>query len=375
MREIKVGLIGYGFMGKTHIFGYQTIPVYYEPDFKIKLVGICNRTLAKAQKAKELYGFDFATDNEDDIFGNKDIDVINICTPNSYHKNQILKALDSKKHIYCEKPVVACSDEAASILNHPNLEKVTTHTVFHNRFFANVLRAKQIIEEGRLGKILTFRGQFLLPSNVKSTTPANWRHTAVESGGGALYDVGSHICDMVYYMLGGFDKVYGKTQIPYATRPDGKGGLFACELDEAAYIIATLKNGAIGTIEASKLATGSATDMKLEVNGEKGALIIDFMQPNWLYFYDNTLPDEKLGGYKGFTRIECIQNYDIPVPFPPGKHPIGWIRAHVHSLYSFLDNMVNNRQSCPSLKDGLYVQSVLDNVYKSAAQNKEIKIV
>lgn len=374
MKEIRVGLIGCGFMGKTHIYGYKTIPVYYEPDFKIKLVSVCNRSIEKAQHAKELYGFDFATTREDDLFNNKDIDVIDICTPNEYHKDQIIKALNAKKHIYCEKPVVANPAHAAEVLKHPNLEKVTTQAVFHNRFFANVLRAKQIIEEGRLGKILTFRGQFLLPSYAKSTTPASWRHTKEESGGGVLYDVGSHISDMVYYMLGDFAKVYGKTHMPYKTRPDGKGGVFNCQLDEAAYIIATLKNGAVGTIEASKLASGAATDMKLEINGEKGALIINFMEPNWLYFYDNTLPDEKLGGYKGYTRIECIQNYDTPVMFPPGKHPIGWIRAHVHSLYTFLQNVQAGKQSAPSIKDGLYVQHVLDSVYKSAELNREVDI-
>lgn len=374
MKEIKVGIIGCGFMGKTHIFGYKTIPVYYEPDFKITLVGICNRTIEKAQKAKELYGFEFATDREEDLFARKDIDIIDICTPNSYHKDEILKALDCGKNIYCEKPVVSCANDAETILNHPNLNKVTTQVAFHNRFFANVLRAKQIIDEGRLGKILAFRGHFLLPSNVKSTTPASWRHTTKESGGGALYDVGSHISDMVYFLLGEFSKVYGKTQIPYATRPDGKGGIFNCELDEAAYIIATLTNGAMGILEASKLSSGSATDMKLEINGEKGALIIDFMQPNWLYFYDNTLPDEKLGGYKGYTRIECIQNYDVATPFPPGKHPIGWIRAHVHSLYNFLEGVNKGEQVKPSLKDGLYIQRVLDTVYKSAELNKELDI-
>ena len=179
---------------------------------------------------------------------------------------------------------------------------------------------------------------------------------------------------MVYYLLGDFAKVYGKTLMPYQTRPDGKGGIFNCELDEAAFIIATLKNGATGSIEASKLASGAATDMKIEINGEKGALIINFMEPNWLYFYDNTLPDEKLGGYKGYTRIECIQNYDTPVMFPPGKHPIGWIRAHVHSLYTFLQNVQAGKQSSPSLTDGLYIQHVLDSVYKSAELNREVDI-
>jgi predicted dehydrogenase len=375
MKEIKVGVLGAGFMGKTHIFGYRAIPVYYEPEYKIKLVGICNRTLAKAQKAKELYDFEFATDREDDLFSRADIDVIDICTPDAYHKGQIIKALDAGKHVYCEKPLISCGQGAQEILKHPSLEKVTTQTVFHNRFFASVLRAKQIIEEGRLGQILAFRGQFLLSSNAKSDSVAGWRHNARESlGNGVLHDVGSHISDMVYYLLGDFSKVYAKTQAPYATRPDGKGGCVPCRIDDAVYMIATLKNGAVGTIEASKLVPGATTNMRLEINGEKGSLIIDLVEPNWLYFYDNTLPDQKLGGYKGFTRIECIQNYDTAVTFPPGKHPIGWIRAHVHSLYSFLEGVTQGKQVSPSLKDGLYIQNLLDTAFKSALENKEMPV-
>ncbi|MDR0645438.1 MAG: Gfo/Idh/MocA family oxidoreductase [Elusimicrobiota bacterium] len=375
MREIKVGVIGAGFMGKTHIFGYKTIPLYYEPKYKIKLEGICSKTLQNAQKAKDLYDFNFATDNEDDIFSNKNIDVINICTPDAFHRAQILKSLDAGKHIYCEKPLISCGQSAAEILGHSNLNKVTTRAVFHNRFFANVIRAKQIIDEGRLGKILAFRGQFLLCSNAKSTTPAGWRNDSSKSAGnGVLHGVGSHISDMIYYLLGDFAKVYAKIQMPYPIRPDGEGGTVQCITDEAAYIIATLKNGAMGTIEATKLATGAATNMKLEINGEKGALIIDLVQPNWLFFYDNTLPDEKLGGYKGYTRIECIQNYDTQLTFPPGKHPIGWIRAHVHSLYDFIEGVAAGKQVAPSIKDGLYIQHVLDTAMQSARQNKELEI-
>ncbi|MDR0735007.1 MAG: Gfo/Idh/MocA family oxidoreductase [Elusimicrobiota bacterium] len=375
MKEIRVGVLGTGFMGKTHIFGYRSIPVYYEPDYKIKLTGVFSKTFANAQKAKELYDFEFATDNEDDIFARKDIDIINICTPDAFHRGQILKALDAGKNIYCEKPLISAVQSSAEILNHPNLKKVTTQTVFHNRFFASVLRAKQIIEEGRLGKILAFRGQFLLASNAKSALQAGWRNDSEKSGGnGALYDIGSHICDMIYYLLGGFSKIYCKTMTPYKQRPDGKGGAVPYTIDDGAAMIATLENGAVGTVEATKLATGAATNMMLEINGEDGALIIDLTQPNWLYFYDNALPDAKLGGYKGYTRIECIQNYDTPVMFPPGKHPVGWIRAHIHSLYNFVESVNTGAQTNPSLADGLYIQSVLDRALKSSKENREIEI-
>lgn len=371
MKEIKVGLIGTGFMGNVHAFCYKTIPLYYKPDFKITLCGVASGNFENALSVKERYSFEFAAKKEDELFARKDIDVINICTPNALHKSQILKALDAGKHIYCEKPVAASAAEAGEILAHPNINKVAAQTVFHNRFFASTLRAKQIIDSGRLGQILAFRGRFLSPSNVNPLKPVEWRMRSESAGGGVLYDLGSHIFDMTYFLLGKFKSVYGRTQIPYKTRPDGNGGTVNCELDEAAYCVVEMQNGALGTIEAGKLSAGADADLKIEINGTKGSLILDLSEPDFLYFYNNTLPGAKDGGLKGFQKIECPY-YDVPTHFPKGKHPLGWVRAHAHSLYCFLDAVNQGKQTAPSLADGLYVQSVLDAVYQSSTLGRPV---
>ena len=117
MKEYGVGVIGYGFMGKTHCYGYQTLPFYY-PDmpFKIKLVGVCNTTLSKAEKAKDLLGFSYATSNADDIFNDPNIQIVNICTPNVYHKDMVIKAIKAGKHVYCDKPFVMNYAEAEEVI-------------------------------------------------------------------------------------------------------------------------------------------------------------------------------------------------------------------------------------------------------------------
>lgn len=375
MKEIKVAILGFGFMGKTHLYGYQTIPLYYEPDFKIKLAAVCNRTLSKAQAAQERYGFEMATDNEDEVFARKDIDVINICTPNIYHKEQILKALNAAKHVYCEKPVACGEESAQEILNHPNLEKVTTQTVFHNRFYPCTQRAKQLIEEGRIGRVFSFRARMIMPSHIDPARPLRWRNTRAESYGGVLYDLGSHVVDLVTWLLGPISTVYAKNQIAFPTRPGPDGTPVNIELDDASYAIATLQNGGVGTLEMSKLSTGKNTEFALEIHGEKGALKFDLMDPNWLDYYDNTQPGSPHGGLRGYTRIETIQKYDLPGgDFPPPRHPVGWIRGHVDCLYHFWDCVANSRPADPSLKVGLAVQNVLDKMYESVASNKEIKL-
>ncbi|MGB2578575.1 putative dehydrogenase [Elusimicrobium simillimum] len=374
MKEIKVAVLGCGFMGKAHIYGYQTIPLYYDPDFKIKLVGVYNRTLAKAQHFKDLYNFEFATDNEDDIFSRADIDVINICTPNTLHKQEIIKALNSKKHVYCEKPAVSSYADMQEVLGHPNLEKVTTQTVFHNRFYPAVKRAKELIENGVLGQVLSFRGNMLHDSNSLSAKAASWRNSG-GGNGGVVYDLGSHICDMIYYLLGDFDSVVTKNQIAYPTRPGSDGAPVKIDAEDASYSLVKLKNGAYGTIEVTKIATGKPGNPKLEIHGEKGAIIIDLINPNFVQCYDNTAPKGPHGGMAGFTQIQTIQHYEEDgSTFPPGNHTLGFLRAHADCLYSFLSCVSRGKQASPSLKDSLYVQSVLEAMYKSARSGAEERV-
>ena len=137
--------------------------------------------------------------------------------------------------------------------------------------------------------------------------------------------------------------------------------------DEAFYMLAKLKSGACGTISASKVAVGANDDISLEISGEKGALRFSLMDPNWLYFYDNTLPEQPLGGSRGYTRVECVGRYPEPGgSFPSPKASSSWLRGHVGSMYHFLDSVYHNVQDAPDFRDGAYVQSVMAAAYRSA---------
>lgn len=368
MQTVNAAIIGFGFMGKTHLYGYKTIPLFYQPSFNINLSAVYTRDLAKARQARERYGFGFAAASLDEVLADKEINVIDICTPNASHAEIILKALDAGKNIYCEKPVSSNPQETQKILAHPNLHKVITQTVFNNRFYPCTRLAKNLTEEGRLGKLLSFRARMIMPSNADPAKPLRWRNTKKEAGGGVLYDLGAHVMDMLTWLAGPVEKVYTKNQIAYATRPGADGKPVPVDTDDASYSVVTLANGAVGTAEMSKLAIGMNTDFQLELHGDKGALKLDFMDPNWLYFYDNTAP------LKGFTKIETVQNYGEAEDFPPGRHPMGWIRGHADSLYRFLSCVARGVPASPSLEDGLKVQQVLDAMYASAQTGKEINL-
>ena len=167
MKEIGVGIIGFGFMGKTHTLGYLTLPLFYPNlPFRVKLVGVCNRTRSVAERAKADLSFEFATDSLDDIFARDDIDVVNICTPNVNHREAILKAIDAGKHFYCDKPLTASYDEAKEVLERLKGKDLINQVALHYRFYPATLRAKQIVEEGRLGRIISFRACYLHSGSV-----------------------------------------------------------------------------------------------------------------------------------------------------------------------------------------------------------------
>jgi len=376
MREFKIGIVGFGFMGKMHTYGYKTIPLYYSNlPFKIKLVGICDAVLSTAVSAKETLGFEYATDNPDEIFNNPEIDIIDICTPNLYHKEGILKALKAGKHIYCDKPLATSYEDAKEIANLADSSNVITQMALQYRSYPVTMRAKEMIEEGKLGKILSFRANYLHSGSVDPNKPIGWKQDKKFGGGGVLFDLGSHVIDLMYYLLGEYSSVIADTEVIYKQRPDRTGKMVDIEADDAAFLIAKMKNGSTGTIEASKISTGVNDEMRFEIHGDKGALRANLMDPNWLEFYDNTVPDEPLGGVKGYTKIECVQRFRKPGgDFPSSKFAIGWTRAHVHSLYHFLDCVYENKKASPSFAEAAYVQYVMEKAYESDDLNQWVKI-
>lgn len=371
MDELRVGIIGFGFMGKTHTYGYKTIPLYYSNlPFKIKLVGVCDSILDVAQKAKETLDFEFATDKPEDILNCKDIDIVDICTPNIYHKDAVLKAIHAGKNVYCDKPLATSFDETKELIDILDKYDVITQMALQYRFFPATMRARELIQEGKIGKVMSFRACYLHSGSVDPKKPIGWKQDKKFGGGGVLFDLGSHVLDIMYYLLGEYSAVFAKTEIIYPQRPDKSGNLVNIEADDLAFMLIKMKNGGTGAIEASKVATGVNDELRFEIHGDNGAIRFNLMDPNWLDYYDNTLPEAPLGGSKGFTRIECIQRFKKPGgDFPSSKFSIGWIRSHVHSLYNFLSCVYEKKQASPSFKEGAYIQYVMEKAYESDAKN------
>ena len=194
-------------------------------------------------------------------------------------------------------------------------------------------------------------------------------------GGGVLFDLGSHAVDLIYHLCGEFASVTGKAQIAYPTRTGMDGKEWTTNADEAFYMIASLKNGALGTVEVSKISLGANDELSFEIRGERGSLRFNLMDINYLEFYSADRCDGSCGGERGYTKIECVNRYAAPGGVFPGiKAPIGWLRGHVGSMYAFCDSVINKKPTSPSFDEGAYVQKVLECAYKSSEENKTVDI-
>ncbi|MBO7149153.1 MAG: Gfo/Idh/MocA family oxidoreductase [Clostridia bacterium] len=374
---MKIGLLGFGSMGRTHTWAVENIRFYYKkPPFEAKIAGVYTRTFETAKNACEQFGFDFAAKSEDELIYNDDIDIIDICTPNISHYETLKKAINAGKHIYCEKPLCVSAAQADEVCELAYKKGVVGKIVFNNRYLAPILRAKELIDEGRLGRILSFRCAYLHSSATDINKNAGWKQNRDICGGGVLFDLGSHAIDLVYYLCGRFKEVNGRSQIAFESRRGIDGSDWKTNADEAFYMTAELECGAIGTIEASKVAVGTNDDLTLEIYGTDGSLRFSLMEPNFLNFYDNRHENRPLGGEKGFTRIECVGRYPDPAGIFPGiKAPAGWLRGHLGSMYAFLDAVHRNDTDVhPNFYDASHIQHVMEAGYESDKARRSVII-
>ncbi len=374
---MNIGLLGFGSMGRTHSWAVENIKFYYKDvPFDAKIKGVYTRTPETREMAAKTFGFDIAAASEDELIYNDHIDIIDVCTPNISHYETLKKAINAGKHIYCEKPLCVNSAQAYEIAELADKRGVVGKIVFNNRYMSAMLAAKKLVDDGKLGRILSFRCTYLHSSCTDLNKAAGWKQNRDICGGGVLFDLGSHAIDLVYHICGKFKEVNGRAQVAFPTRPGMDGKLWQTNADEAFYMIAELECGAVGTIEASKIAVGANDDLTLEVYGTNGSIRYNLMDPNYLYFYDNTKPGGDFGGERGFTKIECVSRYAAPAGIFPGiKAPTGWLRGHLGSMYDFLDAVYrNDRQSHPNFDDASHVQRVMEAGYESSVSGCFVKV-
>ncbi len=371
MKTYKVGMLGFGFIGKVHAYGHMNIPLYYDQqEFKSQITHICTSRKETAEKGCLQVGAANAVTDYREITENPEIDIVDICTPNNLHFDALMSAIKHNKHIYCDKPLTATYDEAMQIKEALKDYKGISQMTLQNRFFPITLRAKQLIEEGKIGDILEFRGSYLHSGSSDPNAPLKWKLSGA-AGGGVVADLGSHILDLMHHLLGDFAELSAVTRIAYPERPsaDDPSKMVKVDAEDNMQVTVRLPSGAYGVISASKIATGVEDEIGFEIYGSKGAIRMVPMDLHRLYYYDCSAPSKPIGGERGWVAIDCGQRYDKPAGFPTPKAVIGWMRGHMHCLYNFLNSVHTGVANGPTLEQGIYIQYLLEKV-KESAQNR-----
>jgi len=364
-RTFGVGIIGFGFMGRTHPYGYVNLPLFYDPvPCKTRLIGVATSRPETAEAAQRALGFDVATTDWRELIARPDIDIIHICTPNKLHAEQVLAALAAGKHVYCDKPLCTSRAEADQIARALPAADVTHQMVLHNRFFPATMRARQLVDDGFIGDVLSFRSAYLHAGSVDPNAPLRWKLDVELGGGGVILDLGSHILDLVQHLVGPLKVTDCTTYVAFPERPSAKspGEKVKVTAEDTAVMTVRASNGAPGQIEATKLATGAVDELRFEIHGTRGAMRFNLMEPSFLWVYDQTQPAAE----RGWRALETVQSYPPPAVFPPWKVGIGWLRAHVACLHSFLAAVAEGRPAQPGLEVGVQLQHLMADAYDLA---------
>ncbi len=375
MKTYTIGIIGAGFMGRTHAFGWSSLPFFYKDlPYRCVLKAVATSKPESAEAARAELGFEKAYADALALITDPEVDLIDIASPNSAHLAAILAAAAGGKPVYCDKPLTGDLQQALLIEQVvPDLARAGQMTLQY-RFYPATLRARQMIEAGQLGDVICFRAAYLHSGNVAPGKRMNWKDLRAY-GAGVLYDLGSHAIDLLTWLCGaGLAEVSARQKTLHARRPSlaDPAALADQDTDDMTLISATLANGALGSLEVSKIATGAQDELRFEIHGTRGALRFNLTQPDFLDFFDAADPEAPLGGESGFKRIHCLQRYPAPAGFPGPKFAIGWLRGHQHCLFSFIDAVHAGRPFDPSLARGIELEKALAAVAQSAATGRAV---
>ena len=385
-KTLRVGMIGYRFMGKAHSNAWRQAPHFFPLKAGVQMHTICGRDPAGVEAARVQLGWDHTSTDWREVVNSPDIDIVDINTPNDSHAEIAIAAAKAGKAVLCEKPLGLTVAQCEAMVAAVRKAKVVNMVCHNYRRIPAIAQAKKMIEEGAIGQIYHYRARYAQDWIVDPKFPLVWRLQKGVSGSGTHGDINAHIIDLGRYLVGEFQEVTGLMHTFIKERPlmddAGKGaGLSAksgqkmgkVTVDDAAVFLGRFKNGALANLEATRFALGRKNHIEIEINGSLGSLTFDFEDMNRLNFFDNTNAADR----QGFRDILVTQGGGVH-PFvgnwwPPG-HIIGYEHTFVHTIADFVDACVAGKSIQPTFEDGLKNQRVLEAVEESAKSRAWVKV-
>jgi len=378
MERIHIGLIGTGFMGKGHSVAFQKAPMIFDDlPARPHLTVVADLEERAARQAARAFGFERWAVGWEAVVADDEVDVVDIATPNHLHKEIALAAAQAGKHIYCEKPLALNAADARAMVEAAEAAGVKTMVGFNYLKNPIAMLAKGMIEAGELGKLVHFRGVFYQDVLADPEAPFSWRFQREVAGAGALGDLGAHAIAFAHYLVGDIARVCGLTKTFIPDRPVSDGGYGhrakaagtgprrAVENEDCAHVLVEFANGATGTLETSRIATGHKVHLAYEVIGTRGALYFVHDRMNELKVYFSDDPEDR----RGFRTIQLGPEHPYYGAFwPVAGCGLGFEDMKIIEVCELMRGIADDAPLYPDFRLGMQVSQTTEAVLRSAEQ-------
>ncbi|MBL9118897.1 MAG: Gfo/Idh/MocA family oxidoreductase [Phycisphaerae bacterium] len=371
-QDLRIAMIGYGFMGKTHSHAYRTVNNFFPRKHRPVLQVLCARDSAKAKEFAETWGYRHVVGDWRDVVNRSDVDAIDICTPNDLHAEIAIAAANAGKMVLCEKPLSINAAEGERMVRAVESAGVANTVWYNYRRIPAVTLAKQLVAEGRLGRIFHFRAQFLQDWTISADLPQGgtglWRLDAGAAGSGVTGDLLAHCIDTAQWLNGGISRVVARTETFIRRRMHVlTGKVEDVGIDDACEVLCDFTNGSLGNFESTRYARGHKAKYTFEINGENASVAWDLHDLHRLQYFDHR--DE--GIIRGWHSVH-VTDGDHPYMkqwWVPGL-AIGYEHSFIHQLADFLGSLETGAPAHPTFRDALQTGKVCDAILRSAKSSR-----
>ena len=367
----RIGLIGAGFMGKCHANAFRSVAGLFDLAVEPVLHVLADVDEATARHSADALGFSRSTGDWRQLAGDPEIDIVAITAPNALHADMAFAAIDAGKAVYCEKPLSVDIPSARAMRDAALAAGTCTMVGFAYLRNPMLRLAHEIIVGGELGEVVSFRGIHAEDYMADPATPHSFRTDP--AGGGALFDLGSHVVSLARYLLGPIVSVNGAMATIHSRRPVTAGSQESrpVDVDDRAVFLGEFESGVTGTFEANWAGAGRKMQLAFEVSGTRGALAFTQERMNELLLY----PAEGVRGRRGFTRIEAGPDHPPYGNFCPAPgHQLGFNELKVIEVAEFLDAYTGGPPAHPDFEEAYEVQRVIDAVQQSVAERRWVEL-
>ncbi|MFP7471188.1 Gfo/Idh/MocA family oxidoreductase [Niallia taxi] len=372
--EIRIGLIGAGWMGKAHTNSFVNALLNFGPEYGKPIFEVVSDVSAEAaKKAADTLGYSRWTTDWQEVVRDERVDIVDIATPNAFHYEIAKAALENGKHVYCEKPLTLSSEQSLELAVIAKAKGVVNYVGYNNVMNPASAYIKELVDTGKLGDIVGFFGTYAQDSLLDPNLPITWRHINKYSGSGALGDLGSHLLSVSQFILGNIESVNATAKTIFKQRPSSPGSLTLAEVEneDIIAILTNYENGAVGTISSSRIAAGRKNYLTYEIQGTKGTVHYSLERMNEVNVYftsDNSAdrgfrtvflgPDHK--GYSAF--------------YPAAGIAIGYNDMKVLEAHELLSALSKGTSYACDFEFGAQIDKTVDAILASAVQQQWVRV-